>query len=170
MKSWEVYRMKFNKILAIDAGNIYSGYVVIGEDLKPLEFGKIENEVLLEKIHSGEFDDCDHVALEMIASYGMAVGKTVFDTCVWVGIFTEALRGKHIQYIYRKDEKMNLCYNNSAKDANIIQALIDRFAPDTPNKGKGSKKEPGWFYGFAKDVWQAYAVGITYYDMYVTIK
>ncbi len=37
-----------------------------------------------------------------------------------------------------------------AKDSNIIQALIDLFAKDTPNKGKGTKKEPGYFYGFKK--------------------
>lgn len=156
-----------SKILAIDAGNVYSGYVVIDSNLRPIESGKIENEILLEKIRSGAYEDCQYVALEMIASYGMAVGKTVFDTCVWIGIFKEALKGKHAQYIYRKDEKMNLCHNNSAKDANIIQALIDRFAPDTPNKGKGNKQNPGWFYGFAKDIWQAYAVGVTFYDMYI---
>jgi hypothetical protein len=46
-----------------------------------------------------------------------------------------------------------------AKDGNIRQALIDRFGP------VGTKKNPGWFYGFSGDVWQAYAVGVTYADM-----
>ena len=157
-------------ILAIDPGNIDSAFVVLDKNLRPISFEKIDNRHLLERIHAGEFSGCQHVAIEMIASYGMAVGKTVFDTCVWVGRFTEAVEqryGKTASYIYRKEEKLNLCYSTKAKDGNVIQALIDRFAPDIPNKGKGSKKEPGWFYGFAKDVWQAYAVGVTYYDLYV---
>ncbi len=102
----------------------------------------------------------------MIASYGMGVGKSVFETCVWIGRFIEVI-GDNYKYIYRKDEKMNLCGSMKAKDSNIVQALIDRFAPNTSNKGKGTKKEPGWFYGFKKDIWQAYAVGVTYYDMYL---
>ena len=40
----------------------------------------------------------------MIASYGMPVGKEVFDTCVWIGKFAEA-SGMKESYIYRKDEK-----------------------------------------------------------------
>ena len=61
----------------------------------------------------------------------------------------------------RKDEKINLCGNMKAKDSNIRQALIDRFGV------VGTKKNPGWFYGVSKDVWQAIAVGVTYYDMYM---
>ena len=118
-----------------------------------------------------ETEYISHVAIEMIASYGMAVGKSVFETCVWIGRFIQALENNYyndsLKFIYRKDEKMNLCHSMKAKDSNIVQALIDRFAPNTPNKGKGTKKEPGWFYGFKKDIWQAYAVGVTYYDLYL---
>jgi hypothetical protein len=53
---------------------------------------------------------------------------------------------------------MNLCNSMKAKDSNIRQALIDRFGE------VGVKKAPGWFYGFKKDVWAAYAVGVTYLD------
>lgn len=96
----------------------------------------------------------------MIASYGMAVGKEVFDTCVWIGRFIElaSLQAIEVEYIYRKDEKMNLCHSMKAKDSNIRQALIDRFGV------VGTKKKPGWFYGFKKDIWSAYAVGVTYLD------
>lgn len=156
-------------ILAIDPGNIESGYAFIDKDaLEPLEVGKIKNEELMEKMGRGY--EVKYVAIEMVACYGMAVGKSVFDTCVWIGRFVEQTKycfDITPQFIYRKDEKMNLCGSMKAKDSNIVQALIDRFAPYTSNKGKGTKKEPGWFYGFKKDIWQAYAVGVTYYDMYL---
>ena len=146
------------KILAIDPGNIESAYCVIDADTyKPVEFSKIENE----RIALGmRFADYDLLVIEMIASYGMPVGKEVFDTCVWIGQFKEiaTMKNKKIEYIYRKDEKMNLCNSMKAKDSNIRQALIDRFGV------VGTKKNPGWFYGFKKDIWQAYAVGVTYLD------
>lgn len=157
-------------ILAIDPGNIESGYVVLDEALRPIESGKILNEELLNKCGNGSFSDCKYIAVEMVASYGMAVGATVFETCVWIGKFIERLQYEldiEPKFIYRKDEKLNLCGSMKAKDSNIVQALIDRFAPDITNKGKGTKKNPGWFYGFKKDIWQAYAVAITYHDMYI---
>lgn len=159
-------------ILAIDPGNIESGYVVIdGGNLKPLIAEKVNNEELLKRIKKSKDMNITDIAIEMVASYGMAVGATVFETCVWIGRFLETCKtvfpDAEIKFIYRKNEKMNLCGSMKAKDSNIVQALIDRFAPNTPNKGKGSKKEPGWFYGFKKDIWQAYAVGITYHDMYI---
>lgn len=158
-------------ILAIDPGNIESAYVVLDDNLKPIQFEKIENEKLINKLYF-LLENVDAIAIEMVASYGMAVGKEVFDTCVWIGKFVQKIKDTTdapIHFIYRKDEKMNLCHTMKAKDSNIVQALIDRFASDTPNKGKGTKKEPGWFYGFKKDIWQAYAIGITYYDLYIKI-
>lgn len=159
-------------ILAIDPGNEESGYVVIDKNsLRPVEIGKIDNYKLLTKIQEVRFNGLiDSICIEMVACYGMAVGASVFDTCVWIGRFKQAILETYNiepKFIYRKDEKLNLCHSMKAKDSNIVQALIDRFAPFTSNKGKGTKKAPGWFYGFKKDIWQAYAVGITYYDMYV---
>lgn len=167
-------------IFAIDPGNEYSAYVVLDNNLNVIDKGKIKNNELLEYIYknlylvtnaNGGFEsNIKHIAIEMVASYGMAVGKTVFDTCVWIGRFYQAiLEQSNVEpkLIYRKDEKMYLCGSMKAKDSNIVQALIDRFAPDTPNKGKGTKKDPGFFYGFKKDIWQAMAVGITYHDMYL---
>lgn len=151
-------------ILAIDPGSKDSAYVLIDDDLKPAEFGKIDNQELLDKLYRFPRQ---HFALEMVASYGMAVGKDVFDTVFWIGRFWEKADFPCKQLIYRKDEKMNLCHSMKAKDGNITQALVDRFACGQSNHGKGTKKEKGFFYGFHSDIWQSFAVGITYHDLYV---
>lgn len=151
-------RFKTRKILAIDPGNIESAYCLMDmDDYKPILFKKTENEDILT---AGLFQLADIVVIEMIASYGMAVGKTVFDTCVWIGRFVQAATQYdcQIEFIYRAEEKMNLCHTMKAKDANIRQALIDRFGE------VGTKKNPGWFYGFKSDIWAACAVGTTYLD------
>ncbi len=146
----------YNYILAIEAGNEESAYCLIyTKTYKPMEFGKIDNTMMLIKLKELKYDK---LIIEMIASYGMAVGASVFDTCVWIGRFIQRRDCADFEYIYRKEEKMNLCYSMKAKDSNIRQALIDRFGD------VGTKKNPGWFYGFKKDIWAAYAVGVTWLD------
>lgn len=151
------------KILAIDPGNVETGYAVLElPELKLYEFGKVKNEELLEKIRSNHFADVDKKVQERIVSYGMSVGASVFETCIWIGRFYEALQGT--DYISRVDEKMTLCHSMKAKDCNIRQALIDRYAQHDLVNGKGTKKQPDIFYGVSKDVWSAIAVGVTYYE------
>ena len=153
------------RILGIDPGNSMTGYAVIEmPQLKLIEFGKVDNEVFIEKLPSIKED---HTAIEYIASYGMPVGKDVFDTCVWIGRFIERLFPTIPTYIFRRDEKLELCGNPRAKDANIRQALINRFATFDFKNGKGTKKQQDVFYGVSKDVWSAIAVAVTYYDLYI---
>lgn len=157
-------------IVGIDPGNTYTGFCICDEDLKPVLFGKQANEFVylrLVEFMSDHPGDTFEYAIEMIASYGMPVGREVFETVRWIGILSERLRlvwNIEAVDIYRKDEKMAICHSQKANDATIRQALVDRFAYNVPNKGKGTKKEPGWFYGFRADVWQAYAVAVTYHD------
>jgi hypothetical protein len=132
------------KILAIDPGNIESAYVLMDKDYKPIKFGKVPNSDMLHEI--GWTQMSTKIVIEMVASYGMAVGKEVFDTCVWIGRYTQKCDGT-AEYVYRKDVKLNLCGQTRAKDSNVIQALKDRFGD------KGTAKQKGWFYGFKKDIW-----------------
>lgn len=151
-------------IFAIDPGTFESAYVRMDEDCRPVRFGKIPNEELLCMVRQADWPK-DDLVIEMVQSYGMAVGKEVFDTVFWIGRFWEAgSRFASRNLIYRREEKIALCGSAKAGDANIRQALVDRFAYGVPNKGKGTKKDPGWFYGFRADMWQAYAVGVTWRD------
>ena len=148
--------MKNNYILAIDSGNTESGYCLMdAETYKPIEFGKIDNTQMLMKVIELKYNK---LILEMVASYGMPVGASIFETCVWIGRFIQARNCPDYEYIYRKEEKINLCNSMKAKDSNIRQALIDRFGD------VGTKNNQGFFYGFKKDIWSAFAVGCTYLD------
>lgn len=163
-----------NFILAIDPGNEESAFCFMGMyTYEPKYFAKMKNAdavVAIRNFISKNRLECSYqVAIERVASYGMAVGASVFQTCEWIGRFSQILEDMSfdITYIYRKDEKMNICGQMKAKDSNIRVALIDRFAKHDMKTGKGTKSNPDWFYGFAKDIWAAYAVGTTYLDTYV---
>lgn len=161
-----------SRILAIDPGSTESAYVLVDSaTCRPLDFGKILNRELYHAISKGK-GAADHVVIEMIASYGMPVGAEVFDTCVWIGRYAglvEDLRGETCELIKRHPVKIHHCHDSKAKDSNITQALVDRFALGQPNHGKGTKASPGWFYGFAKDVWQAYALAVYAADLAVEV-
>jgi hypothetical protein len=98
------------------------------------------------------------LVIEKIASFGMPVGAEVFETVYWSGRFAQAYGVEHVERITRIDVKMHLCHSPRAKDANIRQALIDRF-------GKvGTKKNPGPLYGISGDLLSALAVAVTQHD------
>jgi hypothetical protein len=95
-------------------------------------------------------------AIEMVASYGMPVGREVFETVRWIGRFQQAWRDPEtVRFVYRKDVKLHLCGSARAKDANIRQALIDKLGP------VGTKAVPGPLYGVKSHIWSALAVAVT---------
>ena len=146
-------------ILATDPGTTETAWVLYDTETKlPISHAKEPNTVYRQRLRDGELQ-FDELAVEMIASYGMPVGREVFETCVWIGLFAEAQKATWY-FIYRKDVKMHLCGTTRAKDSNVTQAIADRYA-GTINKAKGTKKEPGPLYGFSYDVWAAMGVAIT---------
>ena len=152
------------KILAIDPGNIESAYALVetdGPNIRILQADKVPNEEMLSVVRTSF---ADVMVLEMVACYGMPVGREVFDTCVWIGRFWQVAEHQRVELIYRREEKLNLCRNAAAKDANVMRALIDRFATHDLRSGKGTKKNPDFFYGFKKDMWAAFAVAVTWID------
>lgn len=151
-------------IIAVDPGTDASAYVVFetSEKQRPSHFpgyivdkGILDNDEMLDKLL--EYD-CK-LYIEMIASYGMPVGKHVFETCVWIGRFIECHNGPW-EYVYRKDVKMHLCNSNKAKDANIRQAILDQYG-GTREKAIGTKNHQGPLYGVSKDIWAALGVALT---------
>lgn len=140
-------------ILAIDPGTTHSGVVLYNG--APVTAGVQDNHDVLLII-------ADHkglVAIEMIASYGMAVGKEVFETCLWIGRMVQVAGPERVRLVYRKDVKMHVCGSPRAKDANIRQALIDKWGGKA--EAVGTIKKPGPLHGVKSHAWAALAVAVT---------
>lgn len=90
-------------------------------------------------------------AIEMVACMGMAVGREVFETVLWVGRFSERCQHEPI-LVYRRQIKMHHCGSMKAKDTNIRQALIDKYG------APGTKKAQGVTYGLKSHLWSAFAI------------
>jgi hypothetical protein len=148
-------------LLAIDPGPTESAYVFYEPETKePTRWGKGENHGVLGVVRQNDARFC---AIEMVASYGMAVGAEVFETCVWVGRFMQEWapdpEWDEPRLIYRREVKLHLCGDLRAKDANIRQAIIDRYGGK--ERAIGRKATPGPLYGMTSDCWAALGVAIT---------
>lgn len=149
-------------ILAIDPGSTESAFVGYQtQTRRPVVFEKMPNEDLLERL-AGFVPYV--LAIEMVASYGMPVGAEIFETVLWTGIFSERWRATRpgcavVRRIFRRDVKLHLCGSARAKDANVRQAIIDRY--DGRDQAIGKKATPGPLYGITGDVWAALGVAIT---------
>jgi hypothetical protein len=138
-------------ILAIDPGPEQSAFVR-WDGTRVIECGWQPNDhvrSLVEIRHREE-----KIAIEMVASYGMAVGAPVFETCVQIGRFIEVSEGR-VHLVFQKQTRMHLCGSMRAKETNIRQALLDRFGP------VGTKKAPGPLFGVKSHIWSALAVAVT---------
>jgi hypothetical protein len=144
-----------NIVIGVDPGTEKSAFATFnGKDV--LAFGIVENNALR---HHAMWEH-QNVFCEMIASYGMAVGASTFETVYWIGRFVElaAISGGNVTRVFRKDIKLHLCNSPRAKDANVRQALIDRIGP------QGTKKNQGPTYGIKSHEWAALAVAVYGWD------
>lgn len=153
------------KIFGVDPGTVESGFVLFDSDnMQVVESGVVDNEELL-KVDA--WVNSDILCIEMVASYGMPVGQTTFDTVLWIGRFVQMAVSKDKEYtlLYKKkDINPTLCFSNKAKDANIRQAVLDIF-PSTGGGSvpqKGTKSNPGPLYGVSSHAFSALAVALTY--------
>lgn len=152
-------------ILAIDPGPVKSALVGY-EAGTTLVWGKLRPnaEILRELASCAAEDVLDGgravLVIEQIASYGMAVGAEVFETCFWSGRFAQAWAewsgGEEAHRIPRLQVKIALCHTAKARDGNIRQALIDRWG------GPASIRKGGALYRVKNDLWAALAVAVAW--------
>ena len=149
-------------ILAIDPGTEQSGWCFLGADRRVKDSGVLPNADVLRLVWNGVHEigalrcAADTLAIEMVASYGMPVGREVFETVRWIGRFQQAWRDPEaVRLIYRRDVKLHLCGSMRAKDPHVWQALIDKLGPI------GTKACPGPLYGVKSHARSALAVAVT---------
>ena len=145
-------------LLAVDPGTFQSAYLVMeSPTYEIVDKGKIDNDKLIGIVKTGYFD---MLAIECMQSFGMGVGQTVFETAYYIGRLMQIAEdlGSKVRKVYRSEVKMHHCHTMKAKDANIRQALIDRFGEP------GTKKAQGKTYGISKDIWSALGIAVFVVD------
>lgn len=101
---------------------------------------------------------------EQIESFGMAVGREVFETVFWTGRLYQAAWRQTLraERMTRREVKLHLCQSARAQDANIRAALMDRFGGE---RAKGTKANQGPLYGIKSHEWSALAIAVTWWDL-----
>ncbi|MAT51524.1 MAG: hypothetical protein CMK32_10115 [Porticoccaceae bacterium] len=163
------------RVVGVDPGTWQSAWAWI-DGTEVIEHGYCANEDLLQMIRDRYFGESE-LAIEMVASYGLAVGSSTFETVRWIGRFQEAYElgssGTPAKLLYRKQDSegipailLHICKNSRAGDSNVRQAIIDMYEPTGGGKVPqvGTKKNQGPLYGISSHVWQALAVAITCRD------
>ena len=155
-------QIRTTKVLAVDPGHEQSAFALMQRENPPriLSHGLMDNDALLQLLSTHSFDGIT-LALEQIQGMGMAVGREVFETCVWSGRFIQVWTPAQYVRIPRRWVKQHLCGQDRAKDQNVRQAILDRFGGA---RARGVKASPGPLYGVKADVWAAVAVGLTYFE------
>jgi hypothetical protein len=151
------------RITGIDPGTTHSGVVVLSDAGHVLQAGVLPNEQVLQWLGEAAPDMDMQLAIEWISSYGMAVGREVFETCRWVGRFQQVWHAPEaVTLITRGEVKLQLCHSSRAKDPNVRQALIDLYQPTGGGSCPqiGTTKQRGPLYGVSSHAWSALAVAV----------
>lgn len=156
--------------LAIDPGTHKTGWVLVDEDMKLLDFeSDTSNNNLAE--HLIERCSPKEAAIEMIASYGMRVGAEVFETCLIIGSIVKTFRkaGIPVSKVFRKQVVTTLCRSPRAKDADVTQYVKDFYVQRFGGGGgstpaKGIKSAPGPLFGITEHCWQALGIAVAAHE------
>ena len=166
------------RLLAIDPGTTQSAYAMLNEDYSLVRAAKVENEVLLTLVKDGDWDEMAIECMEARHVVNGVIGAETYDTCYWIGRYMQAAedRDKPVHKIYRTQERTRLIPTKKNKlpkhpdtvgqgaDSQIRATLIRRFAKHDMKNGKGKAAHKDVFYGFANDMWAAFAVGVVCLD------
>ena len=140
-------------ICAIDPGSTKSA-LVVWNGKKLFKAIILENEKFIEWLELNH-SKLDFVAVEMLSNQGRSnVGKETFDTCRIVGQIEYLCKVHNLRYqlFYRSQVKLHHLGKVIGNDSDILKALVKKYGE------KGTKKNPGLFYGVTSHCWQALAI------------
>jgi len=141
-----------NRIIGIDPGNEKTAYAIVKPDYSIQEADKIDNEAFI-RLLSDTQDWILHASIEAIQSYGMAVGRSVFETCYMIGEIARTCKNREIPFsLYPRPKIARSLVGSQSKtnDAAVRQALLLRFGGDKKDepmftlKGGGSDKRSAY--------------------------
>lgn len=114
-------------ILGIDPGNKESAFALVDKGYVVAEADKIENHRLRDVVR--QYTCISEVVVESIQSYGMPVGREIFDTCLMIGRIQQVADDRNLpNYLYPRPEYARaICGTNKVKDSVLRQALELRF-------------------------------------------
>jgi len=151
--------------VGIDPGDIETGWA-LWDGERFLGGGVVENKYLLQELmnqdipslggqHYNVLPDCK-VAIECIGTMSQGVGRTIFDTCIWMGMFIRDFQNQGVtpELILRSQIKSVITGKPGAKDGDVNRALREQIGE------KGTKKNPGPLYGIRSHAWQALACAV----------
>lgn len=137
------------RIIAIDPGEKQSAWLCWDTETHDLgDKGIDENERLECEILPIIVDHSECVCIEFPQSYGMNVGKSIMNTCRWVGRFEAVCRDTPVRLYGRPTIKAQI---GGRTDAEIRASLRMRYG----EAKKGEKLE-----GIKKDLWAALALAV----------
>ena len=155
-------------VIGVDPGPTQSAFVVLRDGERVMDKGIVPNDWL-----AGYLRDYGNqlvvihpkaIVFEQVESFGMAVGKDIFETVFETGRLFQVV-AEVATRLPRKAVKMHLCHSMRAKDSNIRQALIDRFG-GSKSAAIGLKRTPGPLYGVRSHEWSALAIAVTWFDQH----
>jgi Holliday junction resolvasome RuvABC endonuclease subunit len=147
--------------LAIDPGPERTALIVYkSKKGQPPQIASVllgSNEAVLETVRNYVYEiGVDKVSIEMVQSYGMAVGRSVFETCLMIGRFIEIAAEHSVPcslYTRVSVKSYVTGMSGKAKDPHVRAACIDRY-------GLNSEKKGGVLADIKKDLWAALALAI----------
>lgn len=154
-----------NVVIGIDPGPTQSAILFLHDDER-IACDIMSNEEMLDVLGPGGVKR-EKYAIEVVESFGMPVGREVFQTCEFIGRLRQRLGREFDLRLGRKDVKRYLCGSLRAKDSNVRAALIDLYG-GSRQAACGTKKNPGPLYRVTSHCWSALAVAVTARDILET--
>ncbi len=142
--------------VGIDPGTTESAYVVT-DHYEPLYCAKVDNERMRDLLINANIVEGRSARLIIeVPICRKWAGREVSDTAIWTGIFLSSwpdFHGAYRDMLTRQAVRMHTV-GKKATDAKIRAYLEQRF----------KNEHDEWFAGFKADIWQAYALVVTFID------